>query len=146
MEAFLGRELGEQGARTSGVPMSWLRVEFAQCPEEADEDIVGYYCRAWILHLFAYVLFPDATGDTTRGCGSTASLTGTRRVSTTRALQCWVLFTGNFARRVVGLCPHRHLVDACTCSSCGCGLIYLLAVLRFWLVGSGSQVSLYVGS
>ena len=22
-----------------------------------------YYCRAWILHLFACVLFPDATGD-----------------------------------------------------------------------------------
>ena len=31
--------------------------------EEADEEIVGYYYRAWILHLFAYVLFPDATGD-----------------------------------------------------------------------------------
>ena len=63
MEAFLGRELGEQGARTSGVPISWLRIEFAQCPEEADEETVGYYCQAWILHLFACVLFPDATGD-----------------------------------------------------------------------------------
>ena len=65
MEAFLGRELGKQVARTSGVPISWLREEFAQCSEEADEEIVGYYYRAWILHLFAYVLFPDATGDTT---------------------------------------------------------------------------------
>ena len=63
MEAFLGRELGEQGARTSGVLISWLRVEFAQCPEEADEEMVGYYYRAWILHIFACVLFPDATGD-----------------------------------------------------------------------------------
>jgi len=63
VEAFLGRELGEQGARTSGVPISWLRTEFAQCPEEADEETVVYYCRAWILHLFACVLFPDATGD-----------------------------------------------------------------------------------
>jgi hypothetical protein len=25
---------------------------------------VTYYCRAWILHLFGCVLFPDATGDT----------------------------------------------------------------------------------
>ncbi|XP_066396328.1 protein MAIN-LIKE 1-like [Miscanthus floridulus] len=37
--------------------------EFAQCLEEADEETVGYYCRAWILHLFACILFPDATGD-----------------------------------------------------------------------------------
>jgi hypothetical protein len=32
VEAFLGREVGEQGARTSGVLISWLRAEFAQCP------------------------------------------------------------------------------------------------------------------
>ena len=63
VEAFLGCELGEQGARTSGAPISWLREEFALCPEEADEEIVGYYCSAWILHLFAYVLFPNAMGD-----------------------------------------------------------------------------------
>ena len=69
MEAFLGREIGEQGARTSGVLISWLRQEFAQCPKEADEETVGYYCSAWILHLFAYVLFPDATGDTARARG-----------------------------------------------------------------------------
>ena len=64
MEAFLGRELSQQGARTSGVLISWLRQEFTQCPEEVDEETVGYYCRAWILHLFACVLFPDAMGDT----------------------------------------------------------------------------------
>ena len=63
MEAFLGRELGEQVARTSRVPISWLREEFAQCPEEADEEMVGYYCWAWILHLFACVLFLNAMGD-----------------------------------------------------------------------------------
>ena len=37
VEAFLGREVSEQGARTSEVLISWLRQEFAQCPEEADE-------------------------------------------------------------------------------------------------------------
>uniref|UniRef100_K4A195 SWIM-type domain-containing protein n=1 Tax=Setaria italica TaxID=4555 RepID=K4A195_SETIT len=47
--AFLGRE---------------LREHFGQCPQDADAEIVGQYCRAWILHLFAYVLFPDATCDT----------------------------------------------------------------------------------
>ena len=64
MKAFLGHELGEQGLRTSRVLISWLWQEFAQCSEEADEETVGYYCRAWILHLFACVLFPDAMGDT----------------------------------------------------------------------------------
>jgi hypothetical protein len=29
VEAFLGREVGEQGACTSGVLLSWLRTEFA---------------------------------------------------------------------------------------------------------------------
>ena len=57
------------------------------------------------------------------GCGSTALVTGTRQVSTAGALQCWVFFTGSFARRVIELHPQRHLVDACICSSCGCGLI-----------------------
>ena len=46
VEAFLGRELGEQGARTSRVLISWLRQEFTQCHEEADEETVGYYCGA----------------------------------------------------------------------------------------------------
>ena len=80
------------------------------------------------------------------GCGSTASVTRTRRVSTAGALQSWVFFIASFVRGVVGLHPQCHLVDACTCSSCGCRVVYQLAVLRFWLVVSGSQVSLHVGS
>jgi hypothetical protein len=40
VEAFLGREVGEQGERTSGVLLSWLRAEFAQCPLGADEQTV----------------------------------------------------------------------------------------------------------
>uniref|UniRef100_K4A1N4 SWIM-type domain-containing protein n=1 Tax=Setaria italica TaxID=4555 RepID=K4A1N4_SETIT len=46
---FLGRE---------------LREHFGHCPQDADVETVGHYCRAWILHLFACVLFPDAIGDT----------------------------------------------------------------------------------
>ncbi|XP_034583403.1 protein MAIN-LIKE 1 isoform X2 [Setaria viridis] len=62
--AFLGREVEEQGTRTSGVLISWLREHFGQCPQDVDAETVGHYCRVWILHLFACVLFPDATGDT----------------------------------------------------------------------------------
>ena len=49
------------------------------------------------------------------GCGSTASVTGTRRISTAGALQSCVSYTGSCARGVVGLWRTRHLVDACTC-------------------------------
>jgi hypothetical protein len=37
VEAFLGRPVGEQGERTSGVLLSWLQVGFAQCPLGVDE-------------------------------------------------------------------------------------------------------------
>ena len=41
-ETFLGREVpsGEQRGHTSSVLISWLRQEFAQCPEEADDKTV----------------------------------------------------------------------------------------------------------
>jgi hypothetical protein len=64
VEAFLGHEVGQQGARTSGVLISWLRAEFTHCPPGADDQTVQYYYRAWILHLFGCVLFPDGMGDT----------------------------------------------------------------------------------
>jgi hypothetical protein len=65
VEAFLGRLLSDdlRGSHDTGVPLTWLRQAFGQCPPGADEQTVGYHCRAWILHLFGSVLFPDATGD-----------------------------------------------------------------------------------
>jgi hypothetical protein len=64
LEAFLGREVPDvEGGRTSGVKLQWLREAFGECPEDADAETVGFYCRAWILHLFGTVLFPDATGE-----------------------------------------------------------------------------------
>ncbi|CAN6200537.1 unnamed protein product [Urochloa humidicola] len=64
VQAFLGRELpDEHGSRTSGVSIAWLREAFGQCPVDANEETIGYYCRAWILHLFGCILFPDGTGD-----------------------------------------------------------------------------------
>ena len=64
VEGFLGVELPEAGprTRTSGVPISWLWQHFGHCPADADAQTVSRYCRAWILHLFGCVLFPDATG------------------------------------------------------------------------------------
>ena len=50
--------------RSSGVPVKWLWEQFHQCPPGADEAIVNYHCRAWVLHMFCTILFPDGTGDT----------------------------------------------------------------------------------
>uniref|UniRef100_K4A1T2 SWIM-type domain-containing protein n=1 Tax=Setaria italica TaxID=4555 RepID=K4A1T2_SETIT len=60
----VSEEVEDQGTRTSEVLISWLREHFGHCPQDADAETVRHYCRAWILHLFACVLFPDATGDT----------------------------------------------------------------------------------
>ena len=55
VEAFLGRPLpAEQDGkkrRTSGVPLRWIRQEFGQCPEDADEDTINFHCRAWVLNI-----------------------------------------------------------------------------------------------
>jgi hypothetical protein len=66
VEVFLGRELPPETpkSRTSGVLISWLRNQFGQCPVNADDQTITNYCRAWVMHLFGCVLFPDATGDT----------------------------------------------------------------------------------
>ena len=49
---------------SSGVPLKWLCEEFHQCPLGANEATMNYHCRAWVLHMFGTVLFPDCTGDT----------------------------------------------------------------------------------
>jgi hypothetical protein len=86
VEAFLGREVGEQGARTSGVLLSWFWAEFTQCPPGQTtrqfSTTVGrgsYTCSAMFSSSMEW-------GTLRRGCGSTASLTGTRRVTPARAL------------------------------------------------------------
>jgi hypothetical protein len=65
---FLGQPLPElepgKKRHSSGVPLKWLRGEFQQCPPGADESIMNYFCRAWVLHMFGTVLFPNGTGDT----------------------------------------------------------------------------------
>jgi hypothetical protein len=60
--AFLGRPLPDlepgKKRRTSGVPLRWLRAQFAP------RLLPTYHCHAWVLHMFGTVLFPNGTGDT----------------------------------------------------------------------------------
>ena len=101
VEVFLGRELPPvtSGARSSGVLISWLRQNFGQCPDHADEQTVTYYCRAWIMHLFDCVMFPTRRETPRHGCTCPVLLTGTRRGATAGVPQCWGTCTGSFARR-----------------------------------------------
>nr|XP_025883237.1 serine/threonine-protein phosphatase 7 long form homolog [Oryza sativa Japonica Group] len=58
-----GRGSRSTGDTASGVPLSWLRANFGQCPAEADEATVQRYCRAYVLYIFGSILFPDSGGD-----------------------------------------------------------------------------------
>jgi hypothetical protein len=89
---------------------------------------------------------PMERGTLCRRCGSTASQTGTRRVTTAGALLCWLSFTVSFARRVGGLHSQPHLVGVCTYSSCGCGRGFQLLVPWCWLLVTGSQCRTHVYS
>jgi hypothetical protein len=70
VEAFVGRLLIDdlRGSHTTGVPLTWLRQAFGECPPGADEQTVGYHCRAWILHLFGSVLFQTRQATSRHGC------------------------------------------------------------------------------
>ena len=49
VQEFLGVPLPEPQPgvkrRSSGVPLRWLRGQFAQCPPDADKATVNFYCR-----------------------------------------------------------------------------------------------------
>lgn len=50
-------------SKTSGVPLRWLEENFQELPPNAGEEQVLRHARAYVLHLFGAVLFPDAAGD-----------------------------------------------------------------------------------
>ena len=106
MQLFLRIKLPLEtpSTHTSGVLISWLRQNFGQCPNFADKHTVNYYCRAWIMHLFGCVLFPDGMGDT----------------ASWMYLPCltdWDMAGGySWASRVLGFL-YRQLCEACCQSS-----------------------------
>lgn len=68
MQELLGKapeppSLPAKESRTSGVSLKWLEDNFQELPANASEEEVCRHCRAYVLHLFGAVLFPDAAGD-----------------------------------------------------------------------------------
>ena len=124
VEAFLGRELGEQGHTLLEFPSPGYGKSSHSAPRRQMRRQLGttvgrgsYTCLPMFSSPTPWVIVRP-------GCGSTASVTGTRRVRIAGALQSCVFYTGSYARGVVGLRLTHHLVDACSCYSCGCGLIF----------------------
>lgn len=50
-------------SKTSGVSLKWLEENFQTLADDAGEEDVRRYCRAYVLHLFGAILFPDSAGD-----------------------------------------------------------------------------------
>uniref|UniRef100_K3ZM91 SWIM-type domain-containing protein n=1 Tax=Setaria italica TaxID=4555 RepID=K3ZM91_SETIT len=66
LQKMLGLSIRSWAVTGPCVSEGWrARVTAFLGREDADAETVGHYCRAWILHLFACVLFPDSIGDTT---------------------------------------------------------------------------------
>ncbi|XP_062193625.1 uncharacterized protein LOC133897064 [Phragmites australis] len=63
VERYLGRSPPSDSRPRPGSRVSWVRAEFNNCPEDADEETVKQHARAYILSLISGLLFPDASGD-----------------------------------------------------------------------------------
>jgi hypothetical protein len=128
VEAFLSRELPAEGVdRTAGVRITWLRQTFGVCPANVDADTVQFYYRAWILHMFGCVLFPDATGD----CVSWMYIPCLIDWDTTRHYS-WASAVLSFL--------YRQLCEACrrTSSSLSIGgCVYLLQIWMWFRIPVG---------
>lgn len=45
-------------SKTAGIPLSWIRLNFSNCPPDADDQTVQRHARAYCINLFGSVLFP----------------------------------------------------------------------------------------
>lgn len=50
-------------SKTSGLSLKWIEETFQNLSPDATEEEVRRHCRAYVLHLFGAVLFPDSAGD-----------------------------------------------------------------------------------
>jgi predicted secreted protein len=72
MEVLIGRApplLAQPKERApAGASFSWIRTNFAECPEEADEDTRRTYARVYLWYMISRTLFPDSGGKLAHWC------------------------------------------------------------------------------
>uniref|UniRef100_A0ACD5Z1L0 Uncharacterized protein n=1 Tax=Avena sativa TaxID=4498 RepID=A0ACD5Z1L0_AVESA len=54
---------GETLRVAAGATFSWIRQNFKNCPEDADEETVMTYARVYVWYIITRTLFPDSSGD-----------------------------------------------------------------------------------
>ena len=52
----------------AGASFSWIRTNFGECPEEADEDTRRTYARVYLWYMISRTLFPDSGGKLAHWC------------------------------------------------------------------------------
>jgi hypothetical protein len=57
-------EEGKKDRMTSGVPLSWVKANFKDCPENAAPEVIERYAKVWLWHLVGSFLMPDSSGNT----------------------------------------------------------------------------------
>lgn len=67
---------GKTDNRTNGVPFKWLEEHRSGCPEDANEETVEQYARAYVWHFLSQVVFQIALVMLPPGCILTSSPTG----------------------------------------------------------------------
>ncbi|KAK1610711.1 hypothetical protein QYE76_034384 [Lolium multiflorum] len=52
----------------AGASFEWIRTNFGECPEEADEDTRRTYARVYLWYMISRTLFPDSGGKLAHWC------------------------------------------------------------------------------
>ncbi|XP_015639817.2 uncharacterized protein [Oryza sativa Japonica Group] len=118
VERYLGKAPPPDRPRP-GLRVSWVRAEFNNCPEDADEETIKQHARAYILSLISGLLFPDASGDlyTFYPFPLIADLENIGSYSWGSATLAYL---------------YRAMCDACRRQSDGSNLTGCLLLLQFW--------------
>ncbi|KAE8787886.1 mutator protein [Hordeum vulgare] len=70
MEALIGRSPPELEVEDGGkkdrvpadAPFTWIAVNFAHCPEDANDEVIQTYARVYMWYVISRTIFADGTG------------------------------------------------------------------------------------
>ncbi|KAI4963061.1 hypothetical protein ZWY2020_019786 [Hordeum vulgare] len=70
MEALIGmsppepkvEDGGKKDRVPAGAPFTWIAVNFAHCPEDANDEVIQTYARVYMWYVIFRTIFADGTG------------------------------------------------------------------------------------
>jgi hypothetical protein len=75
MTHMIGTALMKEGV-SAGASYPWIQENFNKCPNDANDEVIQRYARAYLWYVVSRVLFSDATGTNAAFCGSSFLLDG----------------------------------------------------------------------